>query len=116
MRTRAISGTVTMTDAAMIGPHGISCSELPDSNAMPTGTVRAASFEAVKVSAYKYSFHAAIKASKPVVQCWPHQWHKDFTNDDPRCCAVHNCRFFKLNWQITHKGCQNPNGEGQGEN
>jgi hypothetical protein len=33
-------GTVTSTDAAMIGPQGISCCEAPDRSAMATGTVR----------------------------------------------------------------------------
>ena len=35
-----ISGTVTMTLAAMIGPQGISCWLAPDSSPIATGTVR----------------------------------------------------------------------------
>mgnify|MGYP000154943146 CR=1 FL=1 len=35
-----ISGIVTITLAAMIGPHGTSCTEAPDSIAIATGVVR----------------------------------------------------------------------------
>src|SRR3569833_674007 len=64
--TNTTNGAVTSTEAAMIVPHGISCSELPENNAIATGTVRAELLE-VKVSANRYSFHAAMKASSPVV-------------------------------------------------
>src|SRR3569833_2487397 len=64
--TRTTSGAVTSTEAAMIEPHEITCSELPENRAIATGTVRAALLE-VKVSANRYSFHAAMKASSPVV-------------------------------------------------
>src|SRR3569623_1846787 len=64
--TRTTRGAVTNTEAAMIVPHGISCSELPENRAMATGTVRAELLE-LKVSAKRYSFHAAMKASRPVV-------------------------------------------------
>ena len=37
--TRMTSGTVTITDAAMMLPQGISNCELPDGNAIATGTV-----------------------------------------------------------------------------
>src|SRR4051812_957211 len=66
MRTSATSGTVTITDAAMMVPHGISNWLAPDSSAMATGTVRVA-FDEVKVSANRNSFHAAMKANRPVV-------------------------------------------------
>lgn len=57
---------VTMTEAAMIVPRGISNCEPPERSAMATGTVRC-SFDEVKVSAKRNSFHAAMKARSPVV-------------------------------------------------
>jgi hypothetical protein len=65
-RTRMTSGTVTITDAAMMLPHGISNWELPESSAMATGTVRCSLLE-VNVRAKRNSFHAPIKARSPVV-------------------------------------------------
>jgi hypothetical protein len=59
-------GTVTMTEAAMMMPHGISYCEPPDSNAMATGTVRV-SLDEVNVRANRNSFQAPMKASRPVV-------------------------------------------------
>ena len=56
-----------MTDAAMIRPQGISWVEAPESFAMPTGTVTAFGLDDAKVSAKRYSFHAAMKARSPVV-------------------------------------------------
>ena len=42
--------TVTMTDAAMMTPHGTSCSLAPDRSEIATGTVRL-SFDEVNVRA-----------------------------------------------------------------
>ncbi len=67
MSTRITSGIDTKTDAAMISPNGSCRAIRPESCAMATGTVCAALSKAVKVSANRYSFHAPIKASKPVV-------------------------------------------------
>src|SRR6185503_11910026 len=65
-RTRMTSGKVTITDAAMMLPHGSSCALAPLIRAMPTGTVRSL-LVSVKVSANRNSFHAAMNASRPVV-------------------------------------------------
>src|SRR3569623_1657668 len=65
INTSTTSGAVTSTEAAMIVPHGISCSELPENSEIATGTVRAELLE-VKVSANRYSFPAAMNASSPV--------------------------------------------------
>ncbi len=64
--TRMTSGTVTVTEAAMIGPQGSSCWLPPEIRAMATGTVRWSSVR-VKVRANRNSFQAAIKANSPVV-------------------------------------------------
>ncbi len=66
IRTSMTSGTVTMTEAAMMLPQGISNWLSPESSAIATGTVRCV-FDDVKVSAKRNSFHAVIKASRPVV-------------------------------------------------
>src|SRR5258708_691598 len=66
IRTRTTSGTVTITEAAMITPHGTSNSVAPERSAIATGTVRLSSLT-TKVSAKRNSFHAAMKASRPVV-------------------------------------------------
>src|ERR1700676_3730871 len=66
MRTNPTSGKVTITDAAMIVPRGISNWLAHESSAIVTGTVRVR-FEDVKVSANRNSFQAAMKASSPVV-------------------------------------------------
>src|SRR5690349_2821379 len=64
--TSTTSGTVTMTEAAMMMPHGISYWLLPDSSAIATGTVRV-EFDEVNVRANRNSFQAAMKAKRPVV-------------------------------------------------
>ncbi len=61
-----MSGTVTMTDAAMMFPQGSSNWLPPVMRAIATGTVRI-SLERVKVSANRNSFQAAMNASSPVV-------------------------------------------------
>src|SRR4051812_42968761 len=53
--TSTTSGTVTITEAAMMLPQGISNCELPESSAIATGTVRCVLVE-VKVSANRNSF------------------------------------------------------------
>ena len=60
------NGTVTVTEAAMIGPHGNSCWLPPEISAIATGTVRS-SLVSVNVSAKRNSFQAAMKANSPVV-------------------------------------------------
>ena len=65
--TRISKGIVTMTPAAMISPNG-SCRETsPVNKAIATVTVRAAGSTEVNVRANRYSFHAEMKANKPVV-------------------------------------------------
>src|SRR5215471_2001361 len=64
-RTSTISGTVTITEAAITTPHGSSCCDAPEIWEITTGTVRGRS--SVKVSANRNSFQAAMKASSPVV-------------------------------------------------
>ena len=64
--TSTTKGTVTITEAAMITPHGISNSELPDRIEIATGTVRMAVVEE-KVNAKRNSFQAPMNARSPVV-------------------------------------------------
>src|SRR5690242_9555833 len=59
-------GTDTITDAAMICPHGSSYALAPLINAIATGTVRFSGVS-VNVSANRNSFHAATNASSPVL-------------------------------------------------
>src|SRR5690625_4227042 len=65
--TSAISGMVTTIAAAMISPNGSWRCNSPLNSAMATGTVRAAGSMLVNVSANRYSFHAWMNASRPVV-------------------------------------------------
>ena len=63
--TNNSKGTVTTTEPAMMVPHGISKAVVPAIKEIATGTVRSVSL-ITKVSANKNSFHAPMKASKPV--------------------------------------------------
>jgi len=67
MRTRTMSGMVTVTAAAMISPKGSWRDISPVNRAIETGMVRALGSMVVKVKANRYSLTAAMKARRPVV-------------------------------------------------
>ena len=115
IRTRTISGTVTITEAAMMLPQGSSWALAPEISAIATGTVRI-SVDRVKVSANRNSFQAAMKAKQAGGrQGRAHQRQEDLGDDGEGLGTVDDRRLLDLLGQVAHEGGEHPDRERQGE-
>ncbi len=88
----------------MMLPQGNSCWLAPVISAMATGTVRM-SFESVSVRAKRNSFHAAMKASRPVVTSAGHisgrkTWRTITKDEAPSTTAASSSSFGRSRMKV----------------